>query len=42
MPNKRGNMTYMVQVDDIVREATPEEVAEIEASQAAAVAAQEN
>ena len=29
-------MTYMVQVDDIVREATPEEVAEIEASQAAA------
>jgi hypothetical protein len=30
-------MTFMVQVDDIVREATPEEAAEIEASQAAAV-----
>lgn len=29
-------MTYMVQVDDKVRKATPEEVAEIEASQAAA------
>ncbi|CAB4159753.1 hypothetical protein UFOVP718_4 [uncultured Caudovirales phage] len=29
-------MTYMVQVDDKVRQATPEEAAEIEASQAAA------
>ena len=29
-------MTYMVQIDDIVREATPEEAAQIEASQAAA------
>jgi hypothetical protein len=35
-------MTYMVQVDDKVREATPEEAAEIEASQAAAADAQEN
>ena len=33
-------MTYMIQIDDVVREATPEEAAAIEALQAAA--AQEN
>jgi hypothetical protein len=31
-------MTYMVQIDDKVREATPEEAAEIEVSQTAAAA----
>jgi len=28
-------MTYLVQIDDLVREATPEETAQIEAQQAA-------
>jgi hypothetical protein len=33
-------MTYKIQIDDEVRDATPEEIAEIEARQAAALARQ--
>jgi hypothetical protein len=33
-------MTYKIQIDDEVRNATPEEIAEIEARQAAALARQ--
>lgn len=31
-------MTYQIQIDDVVRDATPEEIAAIEASQAEAAA----
>ncbi len=34
-------MTYKVQIDDVVRDATPEEVAAIEARKAAATAEQQ-
>ena len=37
-PTVRTNMTYKIQIDDLVRDATPEEAAAIDAAHAAAAA----